>query len=56
MFAFVLDVRQTESVNMNVTIAAILQYYNIPNPEQVEQEPWRVQGFTVLLYESFYAG
>ena len=41
---------------MNVTNAAILQYYNISNPELLEQEPGQEPGLTVLLYESFYAG
>ena len=41
---------------MNVTNAAILQYYNIFNPGLLEQEPGREQALTVLLYESFYAG
>ena len=48
--------RKTKLFNMNVTNAAILQYYNISNPGLLEQEPGQEQGLTVLLYEYFYAG
>ena len=39
VFVFVINVRQTESVKMNIIIAAILLYYNIYNPGPLEQEP-----------------
>ena len=53
---FVSNVKKTNVVKMNVTDAAILQYYNISNPGLLEQEPGQEQGLIVFLYESFYDG
>ena len=39
---------------MIITIAANIECFNLSTPRPLEQEPG--QGFTVVLYEYFYAG
>ena len=41
-------------INNNVANAANTEYCKFSNPGPLEQEPGRVQGLTVLLYESLY--
>ena len=43
-------------INIYVTNAANLEYFNMCYPCPMEKEPGREQGLTVLLYESFYDG
>ena len=57
MFFFVLfisAIKKTKPINMNIPIAANLEYFNLFTPGPLEQEP--EQGLTVFLYEYFYAG
>ena len=53
-YLFLSAFKKTKSINMNIPIAANLEYFNLSTPGPLEQEPG--QGLTVLLYECFYAG
>ena len=46
--------RKFRSINMNITIAANLELFNLSTPGQLEKEPG--QGLIVFLYDYFYVG